>query len=384
MSKFLSYGKQWLEEDDIAAVVEVLRGDYLTQGPKVDEFEEAICQYTGARYCVSMANGTAALHLAVAALDIEPGSEGITSPNTFVASSNCMIYNGIKPVFADIDLKTYNVDVNEINRKINNRTKLVIPVHFAGQPAEMQEINDTAKKNNLFIIEDAAHAIGSRYEDGSRVGCCKYSDMTIFSFHPVKTITTGEGGAITTNDERIYNKLKLLRSHGITRDKEMMSTIPGAWYYEMRELGFNYRITDFQAALGLSQLKKLDSFIKRRREIVSQYNKAFEGSDFLITPYERDNIYSCFHLYVVLMDFEKLCLSKNDAMSKLKEQGIGTQVHYIPVHTQPYYRKLFNYKWGDYPYAEDYYQKALSIPLYPKMTDDDVCTVIDCIKGLKK
>jgi UDP-4-amino-4,6-dideoxy-N-acetyl-beta-L-altrosamine transaminase len=379
----IPYGRQLIEDDDIAEVIATLKSDFLTQGPKIAEFEKEICNYTGAKYCVAVANGTAALHLAVAALALPGDCEGITSPITFTASSNSMAYCGIKPVFADIDPNTYNILPSAIRSKITLKTRLIIPVHFAGQPADMDEISNIAKNYGLKVIEDAAHAIGSKYSDGSFVGNCRYSDMTIFSFHPVKTITTGEGGAITTNDPILYQKIMLLRSHGITKDVKFLIQNPGPWYYEMHELGFNYRMTDIQAALGISQLKKIDRFCKRRREIVSLYNKAFEKTAPIIQiPVERGSVRSCFHLYVVQIDFEKIGITRDVFMKKLTEKGVGTQVHYIPVHTQPWYRKNFGYKNGDLPIAEKYYEKALSLPLYPAMSDDDVYFVIKSIMEL--
>ncbi len=367
----IPYGRQWIYEDDINEVIKVLKSDFLTQGPKVWEFEKAICDYTGAKYCVAVSSGTAALHLAVASLGIDKGTEGITSPNTFVASANCLIYNGLIPVFADIDDRTYNIDIKEIKKKINKNTKVIIPVDFAGQPADMKEIYELARTNNLFVIEDASHAIGSRYEDGNFVGSCKYSDITVFSFHPVKTITTGEGGAITTNSNELYEKLQLLRTHGIIKEEKYLRENPGPWYYEMQELGFNYRLTDIQATLGKSQLNKLNFFVERRRDIVRKYNEAFKNIDFLTTPYEKEGVYSAFHLYVLQIDLKKIGKTRKKVMKELMSKNIVTQVHYIPVHTHPYYQKNFGYKWGDYPVTESYYKKALSIPLYPKMTDED-------------
>jgi UDP-4-amino-4,6-dideoxy-N-acetyl-beta-L-altrosamine transaminase len=390
---FLNYGKQWIDQDDINAVISVLKSDYLTQGPAIEKFEREICDITGAKYCVAVANGTAALHLAVKVLDIEKGKEGITSPITFVASSNAMIYNNLKPNFADIDEKTYCVDPEKIKEKITENTRLIIPVHFAGQPCDMQRIykianyEPRAKSRQLFIIEDAAHAIGSIYEDGTTVGNCKYSDMTIFSFHPVKTITSAEGGAITTNSKKLYEKLCLLRTHGITKDnlkfKIKNLNLTGPWYYEMQELGFNYRISDLHAALGFSQLKKLQKFKKRRREIVDKYNKAFEKLEWIKTLYERENLESCFHLYVIQIDFEKIGKTRKEVMEILRRKNIGTQVHYIPVHLQPYYKENFGYKDGDFPKAEKYYENCLSLPLYPKMTDEDVNYVVEEIRKMK-
>lgn len=380
----LGYGHQYVDDSDIQAVVDVLKSDYLTQGPAVERFEQEICRITGAKYCVAVSNATAGLHIAVAALGLETGTEGITTPNTFLSSANCMIYNGIKPVFADITPQTYDIDPSEIEKHITEKTKLLVPVHFAGLPCDMENISKLAKKNRLHIIEDAAHAIGSQYEDDSYVGNCKYSDMTVFSFHPVKTITTGEGGAVTTNDEGLYKKLLMLRSHGTTKDPELLSTNPGPWYYEMQMLGFNYRMTDMQGALGYSQLQKLPFFKKRRREIVAQYNQAFCAMEYLKTPYEPENVSSCFHLYAVQIDFVALGKGRRQVMQELMEKGVGTQVHYIPVHCQPYYKKSFGYRSGDYPKAEEYYAKALSLPLFPGMSNDDVKLVIAAVKEVVK
>ncbi|MCK9225657.1 MAG: UDP-4-amino-4,6-dideoxy-N-acetyl-beta-L-altrosamine transaminase [Candidatus Muirbacterium halophilum] len=376
--EFLSYGKQWIDEDDIKSVIDVLKSDYLTQGPYIKKMEDEICQITQAKYCVAVSNGTAALHLAVMALEIEKGSEGITSPITFVASANSMVYSEIIPVFADIDKKDYNISPSEIERKISKKTKLIIPVHFAGQPAKMKEIKEIANKNKLYIIEDAAHAIGSNYEDGTPVGNCNYSDMTVFSFHPVKTITCGEGGAITTNNKEIYDKLILLRTHGITKDfsKFKYENEINPWFYEMQLLGYNYRITDIQASLAVSQLRKLDRFKKRRREIVKKYNNAFKEIPYIVTPFERESLDSCFHLYVILIDFKQIGVSRKQIIELLKNKNIGCQVLYIPVHLQPYYQEKYNYKLGDYPCAENYYKHCLALPLYPKMTDSDVTYVI--------
>ncbi len=375
----IGYGHQYIDDSDIEAVVNVLKSDYLTQGPSVSAFEKKICEITGAKYCVSVSNATAGLHIAVAALELKEGSEGITTPNTFLASSNCMVYNKVKPVFADIDSKTYNIDPKEIQKHISDKTKVLIPVHFAGLPCDMEKINTIAKKHNLHIIEDAAHAIGSQYADGSYIGNCKYSDMTVFSFHPVKTITTAEGGAVTTNDEKLYQKLLMLRSHGVTKDELILTQNPGPWYYEMHSLGFNYRMTELQAALGVSQLKKLDFFKKRRREIIAAYNKAFATNEFLVTPFESSEVCSCFHLYVTQIDFEKLGKTRTQVMQELRDKGIGTQVHYIPVPTQPFYKETYGYKDGDYPKAEKYYEQELSLPLYPGMSDDDIQSVINAI-----
>lgn len=381
--QFLSYGKQSIDEEDELAVLETLCSDYLTQGPKVVEFENAICDYTGVKYCVAVSNGTAALHIAVAALEIGPHFEGITSPITFVASSNALIYNRLRPVFADIDENTYNLDPDKTAIVLSEKTRLIIPIHFAGQAADMDSFSKLAQNHSLHIIEDASHALGSFYKDGSKVGNCKYSDMTTFSFHPVKTITTGEGGAITTNSKELYEKLFFLRSHGITSDPFRLIENPGPWYYEMQMLGFNYRMCDIQAALGVSQMKKLDSFMNRRRTIIQKYNRSFANIDWLRIPYESKGLISCFHLYVVQIDFERIGLDRKIVMTSLREKNVGTQVHYIPVHTQPYYRQNYGTAVGDFPIAENYYNKCLSLPLFPAMTDQDVEYVIETVRGLR-
>lgn len=384
MNEFINYGRQWLDDVEIKEVLGALTSDFLSSGPRIKEFEEQMSAYTGARYCAAVSSGTAGLHLAVKALEIEAGKEGITSPLTFIATSNSLIYNNLRPNFADIHEKTLCLDPAEFEKHIKQDTAVVIPVHFAGQPAEMEKIYEIAGKQGIFIIEDAAHAIGSKYENGQRVGSCCFADMTVFSFHPVKTITTGEGGAVTTNDKTLYEKLIMLRNHGMTKDPNKLkapdsSSDVGPWYYEMQELGYNYRITDIQAALGIGQLKKLDHFIKRRREIIARYNDAFKNLAWLTVPYERPGVFSALHLYVIRIDFEHINKTRTQVMNELRTKGIGTQVHYIPVHFQPYYQEHFGFKKGDYPKAEHYYQQCLSIPLFPKMTDDDVKRVIDAI-----
>jgi len=377
---FIPYGAQWVDEDDISAVVEVLRSEYLTQGPKIAEFEKAIAGYVGAKYCVAFCNGTAALQCAVQVLDIPEGFEGITSANTFVASANCLAYNNLKPVFADIDARTFNVTADSICSRINVKTRVLLPVHFAGQACDMAAIAELAHDKGIPVIEDACHAIGSRYANGSSVGNCRYSKMTVFSFHPVKAITTGEGGAVTTNDVALYQRLSLLRSHGTTKDPKLLSQNPGPWFYEQQELGHNFRITDLQCALGLRQLYKLDAFKARRKEIVAAYNKAFSGLPNVQVPYEAEGLDSCFHLYVLQIDFEALGLDRASVIKSLAEEGIGTQVLYIPVHTQPWYKKTYGYKQGDCPVAEAYYQKTLSLPLYPKMSNEMVERVVKSAK----
>jgi UDP-4-amino-4,6-dideoxy-N-acetyl-beta-L-altrosamine transaminase/dTDP-4-dehydrorhamnose reductase len=396
-SAFIHYGRQYIDESDIQAVACILRSERVTQGPKVEEFEKTLSEYCGAEYAAAVNSGTSALHIACLAADLKEGDEVITSPITFVASANCAVYCRAKPVFADIDPKTYNMAPEEIGRKITGRTKAVVAVHFAGQSCDMESIHRIVKEkekefgSKIFIIEDACHALGSSYKN-RRIGSCAFSDMTVMSFHPVKHITTGEGGIVLTNNELLYKKLKRFRSHGITSNPEEFQAsdlrpqtsdlMP--WYYEQLDLGYNYRITDIQCALGLSQFKKLEGFRRRRREIIMAYNKAFSGVESIQIPFESADCDSNFHLYVLLFDFDRIGIERHQFMAKLKDRGIQTQVHYIPVHTQPFYRKNFNTNWGDCPNAEKYYERCLSIPLYPAMTDDDVQRVIMGIMDIVK
>jgi len=380
----IPYGRQFIDDEDIKEVIKTLKSDFITQGPKIKEFESALCEYTGAKYAVVVSSGTAGLHLACLATGIKKEDEVITSPITFVASANCVLYCGGKPVFADIQDETVNIDPKEIKNKITKKTKAIIPVHFAGHPCDLEEIYALAKKYNLMIIEDACHALGAEYKN-SKIGFCKYSDLTVFSFHPVKSITTGEGGAVLTNNKKLYEKLLMLRNHGITKDPTKftinykLSTINdfGSWYYEMQELGFNYRITDFQCALGLSQLKKLDKFIQRRREIVEIYNKELSKIEEIILPKERPYVKSSWHIYYIrLKNFQR----RKEVFERLRKKGIGVQVHYIPVHLQPYYRNNFGYKEGDYPKAENYYSSSITIPIYYSLEEYKIKYVIRSIK----
>ena len=378
---FLPYGTQMIDETDVQAVLDVLHAPYLTQGPRVEEFERAIAARVGAKYCVAFCNATSALHCAVRALGLGEGDEGITSPNTFVASANCMAYCGVTPAFADIDPRTYNVTAETISERLTEKTSLVIPVHFAGQPCDMAAIGALAKSRGLRVIEDAAHAIGSLYSDGSPVGSCRHSDITVFSFHPVKTVTCAEGGAATTNDPELYRRLVLLRSHGITKDPAQMTrTSPGPWYYEMQELGYNYRMTKLQAALGLSQLKRLDAFKARRREIVARYNAAFADIPTIKTPYEAPGVSSCFHLYVPRFDFNAIGMTRAEFGKRLHSFEVGWQVLYIPVYTQPWYERTYGVRRGLCPNAEAYYEEAMALPLYPKLTDNDVERVVRAVR----
>lgn len=371
---YIPYGKQSIEEDDIQAVVEVLKSDYLTTGPKVAEFEKVVADYVGAKYAVAVSNGTAALHVACLAAAIEEDDEVITTPNTFVASANCALYCGAKPVFADIDPVTYNIDPVDIRRKINDKTRAIIPVHFTGQPCEMDEIHAIAKKHNLIVIEDAAHALGAVYK-GRMIG--NISDMTTMSFHPVKHITTGEGGVITTNDAKLYEKLLLFRTHGITREPSLLEKNEGGWYYEQLELGFNYRITDFQCALGISQMKKIDRFVARRREIAKRYDEAFAGLKGIVTPAQAEGCNNSYHLYVIQVE----SMPRKEAFDKLRAAGIGVNVHYIPVYKHPYYQKngYQDVKCGN---AEKIYSKLISLPMYPGLTDEEQEYVIEQVTYL--
>lgn len=372
------YGHQLIEEDDIKAVEEVLRGDYLTCGPSVERMERRLEAYTGARYAAAVSNGTAALHCACIAAGIGPGDEVITTPITFAASANCALYCGARPVFADIDPETYNINPESIEKCITEKTKAIIGVDFTGQVVKAREIRELCDKHNLIFIEDAAHSIGSRYE-GRMVGTL--ADMTTFSFHPVKTVTAGEGGAVLTDNEEFYKKLILARTHGITHDESAMEekSHEGPWYYEEISLGYNYRITDFQAALLSSQLGKIDRFITRRKEIVKKYDEAFRQIPEVILQKEIPESDTCRHLYVIRLDLRKLVCTRRQFFDAMSAENVQCQVHYVPVYWFPYYRRL-GYKKGLCPVAEKIYSGIISIPLYPAMSDSDVEDVIKAVK----
>jgi len=373
MRKFIPYGRQYIDEEDIQAVVEVLKSDYITTGPKIDELEKRIAEYTGAKYAVAVSNGTAALHAACFAAGIGLGDEVITSPMTFAASANCILYMGAKPVFADIDPRTYNIDPKEIERKITRKTKAIIPVHFTGQPCDMDEIMQIAQKHNLTVIEDGAHALGAVYKN-QRIGTL--GSMTTFSFHPVKHITTGEGGAIATNDKALYEKLMMFRTHGITRDVDKMQKNEGPWFYEQQALGFNYRITDIQAALGVSQMNKLDSFLEKRRSYAALYDRLLAGIKGVTAPYQAEYSRSAWHLYVIKLDTDGLALGRREVFEELRSRNIGVNVHYIPVYYHPYYRDL-GYDKGLCPAAEELYKGMLTLPLYPSMEAEDIHYIVE-------
>ena len=369
--KMIPYGRQTIEEDDIQAVVDVLRSDYLTTGPKIAEFEKMVADYVGAKYAVAISNGTSALHAACFAAGIQPGDEVITTPLTFAASANCVLYCGGTPVFADVDPKAYNIDPEDIRRKITDKTKAIIAVHLAGQPCDMDEIHKIAKEHDLLVIEDGAHALGSVYK-GKKVGTL--SDMTTFSFHPVKPITTGEGGMIVTDNEQFYQKMMLFRSHGITREENLMTRNDGPWFYQQLDLGYNYRITDIQCALGCSQMKKLDRFLARRKQIVARYNEAFADCENIITPYQLPETESGWHLYIVQV---KNC-DRRKVFEALREQGIAVNVHYIPVYMHPYYQE-HGYKDVHCKNAEEIYSHIITLPLYPALTEEQQKFVIEKI-----
>ncbi len=375
----LTYGKQYIDDSDVQAVTETLKSDYLTCGPKITELESALCQVTDAKYCVVVSSGTAALHIAAMAAGIGPGDEVITTPITFAASANCALYCGAKPVFADIDPETYNIDPRSIRRCITPRTKAIIAVDFTGQAVQLDEIRSLCQKHHLTLIEDAAHSIGTRYK-GQPVG--SISDLTAFSFHPVKTVTAGEGGAVTTNDEGLYKKLLLARSHGITRDREQMHhPTDDPWYYEQITLGYNYRLTDFQAALLLSQLKKLDIFAARRKAIAARYNEAFSAIPQIQVQKQIPESDTVRHLYILRIRSGALTCTRREFFDALYAENIHSQIHYLPVYWLPYYEQL-GYQKGLCPNAEAYYGECMSLPLYYSLTDEDVEDVIHAVKKL--
>lgn len=372
----LPYGRQWLDEADVEAVIQTLHSPFLTQGPKIEEFEQSVARYAGAKYAVAFSSGTAALHGACFAAGITAGDEVITTPMTFAASANCVRYCGGEVIFADIDAKTYNIDVEKIKAGITHKTKAIIPVDFTGQPADLDEVMEIAGERKLVVIEDAAHALGAIYKD-RKVG--SIADMTMFSFHPVKHVTSGEGGVITTDSDDYYERLLLFRSHGITRNQELLELkSEGAWYYEMHELGYNYRMTDIQAALGLSQLTKLNGFIDRRRQIANQYTEAFEHISAVIPPFQQADRESSWHLYVIQLDLNQLTAGRKEVFEALRKENIGVNVHYVPVHYHPYYQRL-GYRKGIAPVTEKLYEGIITLPLFPAMTDSDIQDVIHAV-----
>ena len=379
------YGKQFIDEQDINAVIEVLKSDFLTQGPVIEKFEKAVAGYCGVKYAVAVTNATSALHIACLAAGLDKGDMLWTSPITFTASANCGRYCGADVDFVDIDDSTYNMSISALKEKLEKskiKPKVVIPVHLAGQSCEMQEIYDISKQYGFTVIEDASHAIGADYKD-TKVGCCKYSDMTVFSFHPVKIITTGEGGMVLTNNEELYKNLTLYRSHCITRDENLMTKeADGPWYYQQIGLGFNYRMTELQAALGLSQLAKVDKFVARRRQLAERYNELLKDLP-LKLPYQNPETDSSWHLYIIRVDFNKIKKTKKQIFAEMKAKGVCLNLHYIPVHTQPYYQNL-GFKHGDFPVSEKYYEEAFTLPLYYSLTDEQQDCVVSALKEVLK
>ena len=374
------YGRQDIDKDDVEAVREVLESDFLTQGPAIERFEKTVASYCGAKYAVAVCNATAALHIACRAAGLQQGDVLWTTPNTFVASANCGLYCGADVDFVDIDEQTYNMSVQELEKKLASsakKPKVLVPVHFSGQPCDMEPIRRLAKEYGVTIIEDASHAIGAEYK-GRRIGSCEYSDMTVFSFHPVKIITTGEGGMVLTNNLDLYEKLKLYRTHGITREPNLMSRNDGPWYYEQIDLGYNYRVTDMQAALGCSQMKRLPEFLQRRRYLANRYSELLADLP-LTLPYQKADTNSAWHLYVVRLRENRTLSQKNRLFQEMKGQGIALNMHYIPVHLQPYYQKM-GFKRGDFPVSEAYYDEAFTLPLYYRLTDEDQVKVADALR----
>ena len=375
----ISYGHQWLDEADYQAVLDVLKSDYLTCGPKVTELEDKLCGITGAKHAVAVSNGTAALHIACLAAGVGPGDEVITTPITFAASANCALYCGARPVFADIDEKTYNIDPESVKACVTERTKAVVAVDYTGQSTDLEALKAICEENNITLITDGAHSIGTLYE-GKPTG--SIADMTTFSFHPVKTITCGEGGAVLTNSDALYQRLELFGKHGITRDPKLMSKEPdGPWYYEQIELGYNYRMTDIQAALGCSQLDKLDRFSRRRKEIVRRYDEAFSQIPQLVVQQETPGSDTTRHLYILRIRPECLNIDRKGFFEAMAAENISCNVHYIPTYYFPYYQKL-GYRKGICPKAEKLYEEILTIPLYYGMSDQDVEDVIEAVRKI--
>lgn len=374
----IPYGHQWIDEDDIEEVVKVLRSNWITTGPKIKEFEDALCEYIGCKHAVVVNSGTSALDIAVQSLGIPAGSEIITTPFTFVATPNAILYNGLKPVFADICPDTFNIDPEEIRKKITDKTEAIIHVDYAGQPCDIKALEEIATEFNLYLIEDACHAIGAEYE-GKKVG--NFADLTAFSFHPVKHITTGEGGAVVTDDKGLYRRLPLLRNHGIDRDARDRYGPDASWSYDVKHLGRNYRMTDFQAALGVSQLKKLDGFIDNRSELAWLYDELLSDVDGVRIPVVRSGVRHAWHLYAVLLYGS---IDRDEFFKYMRAADIGVNVHYIPVYRHSYYAKRFGFDPGDFPVTEDVFSRIITLPLHPQMSSGDVSYICDKIKDYRR
>ena len=374
----LPYGHQSIGEDDIQSVVDVLRSDWLTTGPKVAEFEEAFAARVGAKYAVSFSSGTAALHGAAFAAGLKPGDEAITTPMTFAATANCVLYQGATPIFADVSSDTLNLDPEKVAAKITPRTRALLPVDYAGHPADLAGLQELARRHHLIVIEDASHALGAEYRN-RRVG--SIADMTVFSFHPVKHLATGEGGMVTTDRADFAETLRRFRNHGISSDARQRQT-EGQWHYEMVLLGFNYRLTDIASALGLSQLKKLDENLRRRREIAAGYADAFQDLGSITLPAVRSGSRPAWHLYPIRLKLEKLSVDRSHVFRALRAENIGVNVHYIPVHLHPYYRERFGTRNGEYPVAEKAYESLISLPMFHSMTDQDVGHVVEAVNKI--
>ena len=382
----IPYGRQDISQQDIDAVVEVLQSDFLTQGPKVPAFEQSVMEVCNAKYAVAVNSATSALHIACLALGLAKGDWLWTTPNTFVASANCGLYCGAQVDFVDIDPRTYNMSAKALEQKLiiaeqeGTLPKVVIPVHFSGQPCDMAAIHALSQKYGFKIIEDASHAIGGKYKD-EPIGNCRYSNITVFSFHPVKIVTTAEGGIAVTNDPKLAEQLNLLRSHGITRDEGLMTKpADGPWYYQQIELGYNYRMTDMQAALGVSQIQRLDEYVAKRHELAERYNKLLKNLPITL-PWQHEDSYSGLHLYVIRLQLDKISKTHLEVFNGMRDAGILVNLHYIPVHLQPYYQEM-GFNEGQFPEAEQYYKEAISLPMFPTMTEDQQNQVVSSLKSI--